>query len=452
MQLKKASVLVVDDDTDVLTAVRLLLRPQVREIVTEKNPENTLSLLLHHNFDVILLDMNFASSIHTGNEGLFWLKKIKALKSAAAVIMITAYGDIDLAIRSLKEGAYDFVVKPWHNDKLLTTIQEAISGKANGSVRSSPTETTTMIGSELLGESEAMQDIFFKIKKIAPTNANILILGEIGTGKELIAKAIHQHSLRADKPFIKVDVGARTESLFESDLFGHKKGAFTYAREDRAGRFEAANKGTIFLDEIGNISLHQQSKLLSVLQNRQVIRVGANEPVNIDVRLLCATNVSLAEMANEARFRKDLIYRINTVEITVPPLRKRGEDIILLARHFTSVYANKYMKPVPELAKCALDKLKSYHFPGNVRELQYAIERAVIMADSEVLEASDIIFSPIESAPVAEERQQETNLEELEKSTILRVLEKHSGNLSRASKELGITRTALYRRLGKYDI
>ncbi|MFD3001913.1 sigma-54-dependent transcriptional regulator [Pontibacter toksunensis] len=453
MQLKKASVLVVDDDTDVLTAVRLLLRPQVKEIVTEKNPENIQSLLTHHTFDVILLDMNFASSINTGNEGLFWLKKIKALKSTAAVIMITAYGDIDLAIRSLKEGAYDFVVKPWHNEKLLTTIQEAISKKTNGpKVSSSPADSTSVIGSELLGESEVMQDIFFKIKKVAPTDANILILGENGTGKELIAKAIHQHSLRADKPFVKVDVGALTESLFESELFGHKKGAFTDAREDRAGRFEAAHKGTIFLDEIGNISLHQQSKLLSVLQNRQVIRVGANEPVDIDVRLLCATNVSMAEMANEARFRKDLIYRINTVEITVPPLRKRGDDIVLLGRHFITVYANKYMKPAPELAKLGLEKLKSYHYPGNVRELQYAIERAVIMADSDVLEAQDIIFSPIEAAPAPENLQQETNLEELEKTTILRVLEKHNGNLSRASKELGITRTALYRRLGKYDI
>lgn len=452
MQLKKASVLVVDDDTDVLTAVRLLLRPQVKEINTEKNPENIPSLLAHHTFDVILLDMNFASSINTGNEGLFWLKKIKALKSGAAVIMITAYGDIDLAIRSLKEGAYDFIVKPWHNDKLLATIQEAIGRKGNGSRLSSPAAPTSAIGSELMGESEVMQDIFFKIKKVAPTDANILILGENGTGKELIAKAIHQHSLRADKPFVKVDVGALTESLFESELFGHKKGAFTDAREDRAGRFEAAHKGTIFLDEIGNISLHQQSKLLSVLQNRQVVRVGANAPVDIDVRLLCATNVPLAEMANEARFRKDLIYRINTVEITVPPLRRRGDDIELLARHFGDVYSKKYMRPVPDFSKEALEKLKHYHYPGNVRELQYAVERAVIMADSDVLEATDIIFSPIEAGPAAHSQQQESNLEELEKATILRVLEKHSGNLSRASKELGITRTALYRRLGKYDI
>jgi two-component system response regulator HydG len=452
MLLKKASVLVVDDDTDVLTAVRLLLRPQVKEIITEKNPDNIPSLLKQHSFDVILLDMNFRSALNTGNEGLFWLKRIKELKSEAAVVMITAYGDIDLAIRSVKEGAFDFVVKPWHNEKLSNTLINALEGKANGTRASARGSGPQVIGSELLGESEAMQDIFFKIGKVAPTDANILILGENGTGKELIAKAIHQHSLRADKPFIKVDVGALTESLFETELFGHKRGAFTDAREERAGRFEAAHQGTIFLDEIGNISLHQQSKLLSVLQNRQVIRVGANEPVDVDVRLLCATNVPLAGLANEARFRKDLIYRINTVEIMIPPLRKRGNDIVLLARHFSAVYANKYLKPVPELSKTALEKLTNYPYPGNVRELQYAIERAVIMADTDLLEAKDIIFSPIESAPAAEALGKETNLEELEKVTIHRVLQKHSGNLTKAAKELGITRTALYRRLGKYGL
>ncbi len=452
MLLNKASVLVVDDDADVLTAVRLLLRPQVKEIVTEKNPEQIPALLKQHTFDVILLDMNFRSALNTGNEGFFWLKKIKELKSDAAVIMITAYGDIDLAIRSLKEGAYDFVVKPWHNEKLVNTLTEAVTQRRSGSGTKPRTTPAPALGTELLGESEAMQDILLKIRKVAPTDANILILGENGTGKELVAKAIHQQSLRADKPFVKVDVGALTESLFETELFGHKKGAFTDAREDRAGRFEAADKGTIFLDEIGNISLHQQSKLLSVLQNRQVIRVGANEPVEVDVRLLCATNVPLAELANESRFRKDLIYRINTVEITIPPLRKRGNDIILLARHFAVVYANKYMKPVPDFSRSALDKLMHYHYPGNVRELQYAIERAVIMADNYTLEPDDILFSPIESAPQQVVADNQTNLEELEKITINRVLEKHAGNLTKASKELGITRTALYRRLGKYGL
>ncbi|GAA4745709.1 sigma-54-dependent transcriptional regulator [Flavisolibacter ginsenosidimutans] len=451
MSLKTASVLVIDDDVDVLTAVRLLLKPEVKEIVIEKNPENIRNLLSKRDFDVILLDMNFNASINTGNEGIFWLKKIKEFKSKASVIMITAYGDIDLAIRSLKEGAYDFIVKPWHNEKLIATIKEAVRQKEAKSAGGA-SNTASVFEKELLGESEVMQDIFYKIQKIAPTDANILILGENGTGKELIAKAIHQFSLRVTKPFIKVDVGALTESLFESELFGHKKGAFTDAREDRAGRFEAANTGTLFLDEIGNISLHQQAKLLSVLQNRQIVRLGTNEPLPIDIRLICATNVPLAELANENRFRKDLIYRINTVEIVVPPLRKRGTDVLLLANHFIKMYRSKYMKPEMELDKSAKEKLQSYHFPGNVRELQYAIERAVIMADGNVLSAKDILFSPIESALVEVEEAAQSNLSAVEKNTILKVIEKNNGNISKAAKELGITRTALYRRLSKYDI
>jgi DNA-binding NtrC family response regulator len=451
MSLKNACILVIDDDVDVLTAVRLLLRPEVKEVVTEKNPENIRALLARQSFDVILLDMNFNSSINTGNEGIFWLKKIREFKSDAAVIMITAYGDIDLAIRSLKEGAFDFVVKPWHNEKLLATIKEAYRSNKT-STNKLPADNSTVIGNELIGESEVMQDIFFKIQKIAPTDANILILGENGTGKDLIAKAIHQHSLRANQPFIKVDVGALTESLFESELFGHKKGAFTDAREDRQGRFEAANGGTLFLDEIGNISLYQQAKLLTVLQNRQVTRLGTNTPIPVDIRLICATNVPISDLANESRFRKDLIYRINTVEIVVPPLRKRGYDIILLAKHFSKLYASKYLKPAMEFDEGTIQKLMHYQYPGNVRELQYAIERAVIMTDDTVLQAKDIIFSPIESAIFVKEETQQTNLSAVEKDTILRVIEKHSGNISKAAKELGITRTALYRRLNKYDI
>jgi two-component system, NtrC family, response regulator HydG len=450
MSLKTASVLVIDDDVDVLTAVRLLLRPEVKEIVTEKNPENLRSILGRQSFDVILLDMNFNSSINTGNEGIYWLKKIREFKSEASVIMITAYGDIDLAIRSLKEGAFDFVVKPWHNEKLLATIKEAIKRKENKGA--APVLTSTIFETELLGESEVMRDIFYKIQKIAPTDANILILGENGTGKELIAKAIHHFSHRATKPFIKVDVGALTESLFESELFGHKKGAFTDAREDRMGRFEAANTGTLFLDEIGNISLHQQARLLTALQNRQITRIGSNESIPIDIRLICATNIPLSELANENRFRKDLIYRINTVEIVIPPLRIRGEDILLLARHFSRIYSSKYLKPDLQFDKSALDKLIGYHYPGNVRELQYSIERAVIMAEERLLTAKDIIFSPIETVPAPEQEMVQTNLSTVEKNTILRVIEKHNGNISKAAKELGITRTALYRRLSKYDI
>jgi two-component system, NtrC family, response regulator HydG len=452
MTLKNASILIVDDDTDVLTAVRLLLKMEAKSVVTEKNPENLRWHLSKDTFDVILLDMNFTSTINTGNEGIFWLNEIRKTNPDAAVIMITAYGDIDLAVRSLKDGASDFVVKPWHNEKLLTTIRDVLrrKGSKNGML---PTPAAdSIIGNELLGTSEAMQEIFYKIEKIAPTDANILVLGENGTGKDLIAKAIHQHSMRSDKPFVKVDVGALTETLFESELFGHKKGAFTDAREERMGRFEAAHKGTLFLDEIGNIPLHLQAKLLSVLQNRQVTRLGTNEAIPVDIRLICATNVPLAELANENRFRKDLVYRINTVEIMMPPLRKRGSDITLLAKHFSRIYSNKYLKPVLDFDTRALEKLTTYHFPGNVRELQYTIERAVIMADADVLQAKDIIFSPIESAPANDGEPAETKLSAVEKNTILRVIEKHNGNITRAAKELGLTRTALYRRLSKYDI
>jgi two-component system response regulator HydG len=440
MILKKATVLIVDDDTDVLTAVKLLLKTEVQEVITEKNPENLNWLLQRNQVDLVLLDMNFNSAINTGNEGLYWLKKIKEWKPNVCVIMITAYGDIDLAVRSLKEGANDFIVKPWHNEKLIATIRDLLDKKegvkpAKASVKSANG------GTSILGESDAMQDIFYKLNKIAPTDANILLLGENGTGKDLVAKAIHERSLRADKPFVKVDVGALTDTLFESELFGHKKGAFTDAREDRQGRFEDAQGGTLFLDEIGNITLQQQAKLLTILQNRQVTRLGTNKAVDIDIRLICATNLPLSELANENRFRKDLIYRINTVEINMPPLRRRDEDVVLLARHFAKLYAAKYLKPSMDFDAAAVQKLKSYNYPGNVRELQYTIERAVIMADDPILHADDL---QVEDDNVP--------LSTLEKNAILKVIEKHNGNITRAAKELGLTRTALYRRLSKYDI
>jgi two-component system response regulator HydG len=454
MSLKKASILVIDDDTDVLTAVRLLLRTEVKEVVTEKNPEQIPFLLSKDNFDLVLLDMNFNASINTGNEGIFWLQRIKQLKPEVSVIMITAYGDIDLAVRSLKEGAADFVVKPWHNEKLLTTLVNVLKNREQNKTSATGVRVHPGTGStSMIGESEVMQDIFHKIDKIAPTDANILILGENGTGKDLIATAIHEQSLRADKPFIKVDVGSLTESLFESELFGHKKGAFTDAREDRMGRFESANGGTLFLDEIGNISLQQQAKLLTILQNRQVTRLGTNQAIPIDIRLICATNIPLSELANENRFRKDLIYRINTVEITVPPLRKRKEDILLLAKHFARIYANKYLKPNIQFHSSALDKLQQYPFPGNVRELQYTIERAIIMSDAELIESADLLFSPIESSSITDIAEDEVlKLSTMEKNTIMKVIDKHNGNISKAAKELGLTRTALYRRLSKYDI
>jgi len=451
MTLKNASLLVIDDDADVLTAVRLLLKSQVRQVFTEREPANIPTLFAAgHDYDIIMLDMNFHASVNTGNEGLYWLRQLKQLGSKAAIIMITAYADVDLAVRSLKVGATDFVVKPWQNDRLIETLKECLIKVASNGAPASKAAATPAL--ELLGQSDAMQAVFQKIEKVAPTDANILILGENGTGKDLVAKAIHDHSLRAQGPYVKVDVGALTETLFESELFGHVKGAFTDARDNRTGRFEAANGGTLFLDEIGNITLQQQSKLLTVLQNRQVIRLGSNNPVDIDIRLLCATNLPVQELAKESRFRKDLIYRINTVEIVLPPLRKRGNDIALLARHFAGLYARKYLKPTVELHPSALDKLVKYHFPGNVRELQYAIERAVIMCDGDVIRDSDILFSPIESTLPQEEETADTRLNVIERNTILKVIEKNNGNISKAAKELGLTRTALYRRLNKYDI
>lgn len=446
MNLKKHTILVVDDDPDILTAVRLLLKTEVKEVVTEKRPDNIPNLLAQKPFDAVLLDMNFNSTVNTGNEGLYWLRKIKSLQPSIHVILITAYGDIDLAVRSLKDGAADFVIKPWNNRKLIETIENTVQKKGrNFSAQNQLTEQA------LIGQSEAMKDVFYKINKVAPTDANILILGENGTGKDLIASAIHQKSLRADGPYIKVDLGSLTESLFESELFGHKKGAFTDARADRTGRFEAANGGTLFLDEIGNITLQQQGKLLSALQNRQVTPLGSNKPIPIDIRLVCATNVSLSELANETRFRKDLIYRINTVDIMVPPLRKRNEDIILLANHFIATYCEKYFKQGIKLTGAALAKLKAYPFPGNVRELQYVIERSVIMAEDNMITDKDLVFSPIESN-ITDTEPPDLKLSNLEKNTILKVIDKYNGNITHAAKELGLTRTALYRRLNKYDI
>ncbi len=448
MLLKNANILVVDDDTDVLTAMRLLLKSKAKNVVIEQNPGNISSLIQREKFDVIILDMNFTSVIHTGNEGVFWLKKIKEIDKDVSVILITAYGDLDLAIRSLKQGASDFLVKPWKNDKLIEAIGEILDKKKS---KKAKTKDTLIAKSEIIGESHSMKDVFFKIKKIAPTDANILILGENGTGKDLIAKAIHDNSLRKHKPFVKVDVGALTETLFESELFGYKKGAFTDAKADRKGRFEAAEGGTLFLDEIGNISLRQQARLLTVLQNRLVTPLGSNQSIPINIRLICATNLDISALANEDKFRKDLIYRINTVEIIIPPLRERDNDIVLLAKHFINLYTDKYLKSPFSIDDGFIKKLKNYHFPGNVRELQYALERAVIMSDDATLHESDLVFSPIENSS-STSVPKDLKLETVEKNTILKVIEKNNGNISKSAKELGITRTALYRRMNKYDL
>ncbi len=447
MLLKDANILIIDDDEDVLIALRLLLKSTVKSVTVNKNPNTINDLLQKQNFDIVILDMNFNGLVNTGNEGIYWLKKIKEINGKIDVILITAYGDIDLAIRSLKEGASDFLVKPWKNEKMTEAIKSVVLKKKT--TKSGHLETKK--DSKIIGESEVMQDVFVKISKVAPTDANILILGENGTGKDLIAQAIHEQSNRKNKPFIKVDVGSLTASLFESELFGYRKGAFTGANEDRIGRFEAANGGTLFLDEIGNITLGQQVRLLSVLQNRQVIPIGSNDTIDLDIRLICATNLSLIDLADELKFRKDLIYRINTVDIIVPPLRDRGTDITLISHYFIDLYAEKYFKESFKLTPEFIKKLKSHTFPGNVRELQYVLERSVIMAEGIVLDADDLVFSAIERASVSAVKKT-VNLETLEKTTILNVIEKNNGNISKSAKELGITRTALYRRLHKYDI
>ncbi|WP_194852247.1 sigma-54-dependent transcriptional regulator [Nonlabens antarcticus] len=448
MQLKNASILVIDDDEDVLIAMRLLLKSKVKEVVVNKNPNTIQNLMKGQNFDLVILDMNFNGLVNTGNEGIFWLNRIKEDFPLVDVILFTAYADIDLAIRSLKQGASDFMIKPWKNEKLLTNITELLNKKSSGKPKKIKLESETQI----VGESNSMQEVFMKVTKVAPTDANILILGENGTGKELIAQALHEQSHRSHMPFVKVDVGALTSSLFESELFGYKKGAFTDAREDRKGRFESAQGGTLFLDEIGNITLQQQARLLSVLQNRRVTPLGSNESIPIDIRLICATNLNMQHLSDEERFRKDLMYRINTVDILVPPLRDRERDIDLLADHFINQYAEKYGKDVPEMTPSFLKRLHSHSFPGNVRELQYALERAIIMCDGATMDADDLTFSAMEVEHNVSETHKISNLEELEKVTILKVIDKNNGNISKSAKELGLTRTALYRRLNKYDL
>src|ERR1051325_2151923 len=376
-------ILMIDDDEDVLLAAKMLLKKFNYQVIIDKNPNKIPFLLNNDSYDVILLDMNFSKDTTSGKEGFEWLGKIKEKDPQAVVIMITAFGDVEMAVRALKDGATDFILKPWQNEKLIATISTAIKLKKSYNEVDKLRKAKQMLEEQIsqpfrdiIGQSSALKDVFSLIDKVAKTDANVLILGENGTGKELVARAIHQKSLRKDNSFVSVDMGAVTETLFESELFGHKKGAFTDAREDRPGRFELANGGTLFLDEIGNLSMNLQSKLLSALQSRQVTKVGANSPVEVDIRLICATNMNLHQMVAEGKFRQDLLYRINTVEINIPPLCERVDDIPMLAGHFLNYYSRKYRKEVLSISTEALTKLKKYPWPGNVRELQHAIERA----------------------------------------------------------------------------
>ncbi|MCF8396479.1 MAG: sigma-54 dependent transcriptional regulator, partial [Melioribacteraceae bacterium] len=455
---KRIRVLIIDDNEDVLLAAKLLLKPHVDVISIEKNPENIPQLIKSESYDVIFLDMNFTQDMTSGQEGFYWLNQILQIDPAAVVILITAYGDIETAVRAVKEGATDFVLKPWQNEKFIATLSSALK------LRESKVELQYLKSrqkqlnkdldqkfSEIIGVSECMQDVFNVIEKVAQTDANVLILGENGTGKELIARALHRRSKRADEVFIGVDMGAITSTLFESELFGHVRGAFTDAREDRAGRFEVANGGTLFLDEIGNVSTELQAKLLTVLQNREISRVGSHKKISIDIRLICATNHPIYDKVDNGNFRQDLLYRINTVEINLPPLRERREDIPLLVEHFLNVYKKKYEKNSLSINGETIKKLTNYNWPGNVRELQHAIERAVIMCDGEQLLPDDFLLS-------TKSRKDETvslenyNLDEIEKKVIQKILNKYSGNITKAARELGLTRTSLYRRMEKYGL
>lgn len=451
-------ILAVDDNEDILFALKLLLKPHVEVIDTISKPDFIPEYMHRGNYDVILLDMNFTKDAISGQEGFDWLGKILEIDPGAVVVFITAYGDAEKAVKAIKAGATDFILKPWQNEKLLATLSSAIklsrSKKETETLRNKQKEISAVLDQpfhDFIGNSDEMKKVFATIKKVAGTDANVLILGENGTGKELVARALHRNSLRKDEVFISVDLGAISETLFESELFGHEKGAFTDAKKEKAGRFEIASGGTLFLDEIGNLSLPLQTKLLTAIERREIIRVGSNKPIPIDVRLICATNMDIHQSVQENYFRQDLLYRINTVEIHLPPLRERTLDIPLLANHFLKIYSKKYKKPIRGISSAGMKTLVQYPWPGNVRELQHAIERAVIMSDAELLQPDDFPLHPPRGTTSGLELET-YDLEEVEKQVIQKVLKMHQGNITQAASDLGLTRTSLYRRMEKYGL
>ena len=461
------SILIIDDDKDILVAGRLLLKRHFPHVETVDNPARIPALMAARPFDAILLDMNYSGPAHSGKEGFDWLSRILEIDADAVVILITAYGNVELAVEAIKRGATDFISKPWQNEKLVATITAAVrlrrtrqEARALRRQNRELVAETTRKGDALLGESDAIAEVRRLIARAAPTEANVLVLGENGTGKELVARELHRQSGRAASAFMAVDLGALPESLFESELFGHRRGAFTGAREDRIGRFQAASGGTLFLDEIGNIPLHLQAKLLSALELRQVTPVGDDKPVAIDVRVISATNVARDRMADGDRFRQDLLYRLNTVEITLPPLRERQPDILLLIDHFLAYYARKYDRPRKGLSEAARKALCGYAWPGNVRALRHAAERAIILGDAAVLEAAD--FSLPATDPVADGTLaagpstpgdfEAMTLDEIERQVIAASLRRNQGNVSQAARQLGLTRGSLYRRMEKHGL
>ena len=454
----RPAVLVVDDNEDVLTAIRLLLQDVVPTVHTATSPASLPTLLRERTYDVVLLDMNFSRDASSGREGLQWLDNIRRIDPDAVVVMITGYGDVDLAVRAMKRGALDFITKPWSNDRLIAAVETAVRLRAERDRQparaSAPSALEGGDFPDLIGRSDAMQSVFQTIDKVAGTDANVLVLGENGTGKELVAQALHRRSRREGQPFVPVDLGAITPSLFESELFGHRKGAFTGADADRTGLVELADGGTLFLDEIGNAGPTEQAKLLSVLQRRAIVRVGEGQARPVDVRLVSATNAPVYERVAEGAFRQDLLYRINTVEVRLPALRDRGDDLFLLSDHFLRQYAQQYGRPVRAFTDAARDRMRAYRWPGNVRELQHTVERAVILAEGDAIGPGDLQFSatPPDAGASRSLPTDTLDLEEIERAAVRSALSKHGGNITRAADELGLTRKSLYRRIEKYGL
>lgn len=453
-----ARILVVDDEEDILLAARLLLKRHFASVETLSEPTALPDHVRRNAFDVLLLDMNFASGAQNGEEGLALLAQVLALDRQAVVVLITAHADVSTAVEAMKRGAADFVTKPWENERLVATLLAASNLRRSRleamefRARSRGLAEATRVGDEMIGTSPAMLRVFQMIGRAAPTDANVLILGENGTGKELVARAIHSRSQRAEEAFVRVDLGALSGQLFESELFGHRRGAFTDAKQDRVGPLRAAAGGTLFLDEIGNVPLHLQSKLLTALERREVTPLGAENPDPIDVRLICATNLPAEQLTDGNVFRQDLLYRINTVEVRLPPLRERREDIPLLLEHFIAVYAEKYNVPLKRLNAAALERLTRHPWPGNVRALRHAVERAMILSEGAMLEPGDFSLSGATSLVQPPLPAKVPTLDAVERDTIARTLETHSRNISRAAEALGLTRASLYRRMQKYDL
>ncbi len=449
-----AKILIVDDNKSVLSALEILLQFEYQNVLTVSNPNQISSYSNMNEVDIVLLDMNFSAGVNSGNEGLFWLNEIKKKSPNTSVIMMTAYGAVDLAVKALKQGAADFILKPWNNERLLATVRSAYelrkSKQEINQLREQESNLKQVINEDrnyIIGNSKAITSVLNLARKVAKTDVNVLITGENGTGKELIARELHRLSPRKNEVFIGVDMGAIAENLFESELFGHLKGAFTDAKEDRAGKFEAANHGSLFLDEIGNLSLPMQAKLLSAIQNKAVVRVGSNKSVEVDIRLICATNCNLEQMVADGLFREDLLYRINTIHIEVPPLREREGDIMLLAEFFLKRFGQKYDKPGLRINNSALEKMMEYSWPGNIRELQHTMERAVILSEGNVLKPTDF---PFHAKPMQSLATEMVTLDEMEHHMITKALALHDGNYTAAAEQLGVSRQTLYNKLKRF--